>query len=180
MAIAFIILLGVYYAAQTYLIEEDVRYLDQPIGTTDTTPAQNVGDVVDTSGWKTYRNEEFGFEVWYPNQWVSLEIGHFGGLWQFSTSMEGMHGLTFPATRNNLWLDVVSGDCKKVHMTDGFEAKSYKYPSTNELVTELNKTVCKDRFIVTVGFWAKDPNFIENKKLLEKVLSTFTFFEPKK
>jgi|GEM_PF-3831783 len=31
-AIAFIILLGVYYAAQTYLIEEDNRYFDQPVG----------------------------------------------------------------------------------------------------------------------------------------------------
>lgn len=27
----------------------------------------------DTSGWKTYRNEEYGFEVGYPSEWAAIE-----------------------------------------------------------------------------------------------------------
>ncbi|MEK7630596.1 MAG: hypothetical protein AAB417_01005 [Patescibacteria group bacterium] len=64
--VAFAILLVVYYAAQTYLIEEDTRYFDQPVGVTGTTPAHNADDVVNTAGWKTYRNEEYGFMFKYP------------------------------------------------------------------------------------------------------------------
>ncbi len=29
---------------------------------------------VDTSNWKTYRNEEYGFEVKYPGEWTNLPI----------------------------------------------------------------------------------------------------------
>ena len=37
-------------------------------------PAQpgetQASDIVDTSNWKTYRNEAFGFEVKYPEEWI--------------------------------------------------------------------------------------------------------------
>ncbi|MEK7650140.1 MAG: hypothetical protein AAB367_04270 [Patescibacteria group bacterium] len=38
MLVAFIVLLVVYYAAQVYLIEEDARYLEQPISEQRATP----------------------------------------------------------------------------------------------------------------------------------------------
>jgi hypothetical protein len=31
---------------------------------------------VDTSGWKTYRNEQYGFEVRYPEEWKLKGEGH--------------------------------------------------------------------------------------------------------
>lgn len=38
------------------------------------TSIQQVPQEVDASDWKTYRNEEFGFEAKYPNTWsVGLE-----------------------------------------------------------------------------------------------------------
>ena len=43
---------------------------------TDVTPSGVEGsqEEIDTSDWKTYRNEEYGFEIKYPNEWEYTEI----------------------------------------------------------------------------------------------------------
>lgn len=41
---------------------------------------ENEQDVIDMSDWKTYRNEEFGFEVGYPKDWEVDVQSHTGGL----------------------------------------------------------------------------------------------------
>lgn len=42
----------------------------QAIDNQQSTPRQDLGQAIDTSSWQTYRNDEFGFEVRYPNSWV--------------------------------------------------------------------------------------------------------------
>ncbi|MEK9180149.1 MAG: hypothetical protein AAB897_01945 [Patescibacteria group bacterium] len=42
---------------------------------TKTMPAE--GTKIDVSGWKTYRNEEYGFEVKYPGDW-KIQVGNLG------------------------------------------------------------------------------------------------------
>jgi hypothetical protein len=49
MAIAFVILLIVYYTAQIYLLEEDARYLEQPVGERRVAPVSQANISVPTT-----------------------------------------------------------------------------------------------------------------------------------
>ena len=66
LAISIAILLGVYYAAQRYVIDEEARDVEasfinaQSVKNTDALREENI------QNWKTYRNKEYGFEFKYP------------------------------------------------------------------------------------------------------------------
>jgi hypothetical protein len=58
-------------------------------------------DEVDTSDWKTYRNEEFGFEIKIPSEWGSVRIDHIDGketMYSFQHSGVNVHFQTRKTT----------------------------------------------------------------------------------
>ncbi|MFZ1735595.1 MAG: hypothetical protein WAU31_01530 [Candidatus Moraniibacteriota bacterium] len=44
--------------------------LKQPVQLIEKPQEVQASDAMDTSNWKTYRNEEYGFEIKYPREWV--------------------------------------------------------------------------------------------------------------
>ena len=81
---------------------------NDPISISDEDPIVITSDI-DTSDWKTYRNEELGFEVKYPKSWYVLRQGE-----QFSP---------YPKDPNND-IGIFIGDLSKIVNTEGLDYNS--------------------------------------------------------
>jgi len=57
------------------------------------TPQKVQTQEIDTSDWKTYRNEEYGFEMKYPKEWKVTEVPEFGVLFEDEYSEEKWPGV---------------------------------------------------------------------------------------
>jgi len=49
-------------------------------------------EVIDTSDWQTYRNDEFGFEMRYPSDWFNATDEGYAGRYAFSNKASGFNG----------------------------------------------------------------------------------------
>ena len=124
----------------------------------------------DLKDWKTYSNNEYSFELKYPNDWPSdYLLQKFGeGTWHFqNTSSPSIHGIGIPGV-GSMWVDIAKGVCHDP--SDDF-VLDYK-PDIAE------KTICKDGFQIILGLWQADTDFSKHKMLLDQILSTFKFLPP--
>ncbi|MEK7642861.1 MAG: hypothetical protein AAB372_00185 [Patescibacteria group bacterium] len=69
--VLFIIVGSVWYVAQQFLLEEELHQIESDIQQVNVPvkpkmASSTIESGIDTSNWKTYRNEEYGFEFRYP------------------------------------------------------------------------------------------------------------------
>lgn len=145
---------------------------------------------VDTSNWKTYRNEEYGFEVKYPPVWVFTEIGeniieiHSGktGVSDIA-SIEIMEGTDVSqAIQTHLSRYVVGTRIQREEdITVAGKSARLIYQNTGGInlpddSKELSKWVfvIHEEKIVKIGIYGRYNN---NDELFDKMLTAFKFIE---
>lgn len=128
-----------------------------------TTPSTSFGTKADVSDWKTYRNEEYGFEVQYQPNWYELTSRGEGVILLLAD--QTIRTADPSSSPQNIFLITYKTNCME---SDWGKVNS----------SELDfKRVCKQGTNLTITMQA---NSQENQKLEEEILSTFKFIETMK
>ncbi len=141
---------------------------------------------IDTSGWKTYRNEEYGFEFKYPPGWVYREIGDdayaehgfgldFGPDWGKDPLLGEVHGVitlsVIEAEKGKYDATYTNGQGEKININGidmlRFWNKGSGAQAEYDLYFEHNDLL----FIFGEGFFGKSGD----KAKIEALHSTFKF-----
>lgn len=148
---------------------------------------KNEQEVIDTSDWKTYRNEEFGFEVGYPNNYSLDENNQWSSFSQFfqvifsdKNDPKKSFGVeVFPGVRGDKPLDIY---------LDSFTISETKVNGLETNVFFLEKGYCDGPMLCsppinafTIHSNKKDYaiyfyNFHDTKEEITKILNSVHFF----
>lgn len=125
----------------------------------------------DISTWKTYKDDEYGFVVKYPEDWFGLDKNTKDAtgltILQSSDPKDNLHGVGVPS---GLWIEFTKESClnSDVDFVNKFENYGPNISS---------RVICKNGLKVIENLWNDNQNFKKNKEILNNVLSTFKFIK---
>lgn len=98
-ALIVMIFIVVWGAVERYAIEQEYSYTGDEIYYSVRLHKKTSPSAVDTSSWKTYRDEEYGFELQYPQEWlVSDPVEGIGVFIGQRSDEEIIRGITIQTT----------------------------------------------------------------------------------